>query len=349
MVKVLYHGDFRLHDPAPYDHPENPYRLDIAIHGLMEHGVFEYARLEEPRKADVMDVFLPVHDPSYLKGLLRVLSSDNLLWVDADTYISPGTRRSLARLAGSVIDAVSLLDKGEKLVVILGRPPGHHAGFRGRALGAPTQGFCLVNTIAAIAQRLIESGGRGVNVAILDIDLHHGNGTQEIFYDRRDVLHVDIHQDSRTIYPGTGHPWQVGKGQGRGSKININVPPGARDDVMLQALSKAIEFIEKWSPDFILVSAGLDAYKGDNDMSMISAGSQYFHQAGLHIRRLGVPVIVFLEGGYGSGLERGLPALIHGLVGKEDPIRDEVEESPPRVWKEFERQVTILRRELSKK
>ena len=348
MVRVLYHGDFRLHDPAPYNHPENPYRLDLAIHGLMEYGVFEDAKLEEPRRADIMGVFADVHDPRYLKELLHVLSSGRLLWMDADTYVSPGTKRSLARLAGSVVDAVNLIDNGEKLIVILGRPPGHHAGLKGRALGAPTQGFCLVNTVAALAQRIIETKGQNLKAAILDIDLHHGNGTQEIFYERNDVLHVDIHQDSRTIYPGTGHPWQIGRGRGRGSKININVPPGARDDVMLQALSEATELIEKWSPDYILISAGFDAYKDDNDMGLIGAGSKYFHETGLRVRKLGVPVIVFLEGGYGAGLERGLPALVKGLMGKDDPIKDEVEESPPRVWREFERQLTVLKRELSK-
>lgn len=348
MVKIIYHNDFRLHDPAPYDHPESPYRLDLVIHGLMEYGILEGLEIEEPRRADWTSVYNSVHDSGYLRMLLKALKTDEVLWIDADTYVAPGTRRSLERLAGSVMDAIEYIENGEKLVVILGRPPGHHAGVRGRALGAPTLGFCLVNSVAAITQGLIESAGKNGRVAILDIDLHHGNGTQEIFYERGDVLHVDIHQDSRTIYPGTGHPWQTGRGSGRGSKVNINIPPGARDDVMLQALDEAMLAIEEWSPDYIVVSAGFDAYRGDNDMGMIEAGSKYYHEAGLRIRRLGVPVVVFLEGGYGAGLERGLPALLSGLLGKRDPVRDPVERSPPSVWREFERLLGALKRELAK-
>ncbi|GAB6148467.1 histone deacetylase family protein [Stetteria hydrogenophila] len=348
MAKILYHGDFRVHNPAPYYHPENPYRLDVAMYSLTSHGLLEEATLVEPSKADVLSVYASVHDPGYLRGILREPPPGEVLWVDPDTYISHGTVRALQRLAGSVVDAVNLLTSGEKLVVILGRPPGHHAGVGGRALGAPTLGFCLVNTVAALAQRLIEAGGRSVRVAVLDIDLHHGNGTQEIFYERGDVLHVDIHQDSRTIYPGTGFPWQVGRGPGRGTKININVPVDARDDIMLHALSEAVSFISSWSPDYVLVSAGFDAYRGDNDMGLIEAGSKYYHEAGSALRRLGVPVAVFLEGGYGAGLERGLPALLYGLLGKSDPIRDDVKESHKHVWNEYNRLLSMLKEELAR-
>ncbi len=337
---LLYHAEFKLHDPSPAMHPENPYRLDRALYAVHEHGLTGLMSLMEPPRLDPLQVFTLVHDRRYVEWVVSQAGSGEVVWVDADTYVSPGTRRALERLAGAALTAVRHALKERVSSVVLGRPPSHHAGFRGPAMNAPTLGFCLVNATATAAA-VMSSHGR---VAILDFDLHHGNGTQEIFYGNPNVLHVDIHQDYRTIYPGSGRPEQVGSGDAAGTKVNINIPAGSRGDVMVDAMEKALDVIESWQPDYVIVSAGFDAYKDDNEMAMVSANSRFYHIAGSRLRGMGVPVVAFLEGGYGEGLERGLAAFLHGLLGLEDPVGDGVEDSPENVWMDYEYMLSMLQR-----
>ena len=338
-LKLVYHGDFRLHDPAPYDHPESPARLDAALLGLQNTGLLEELERVEPGRAGYHSVFRGVHEEGYLRRIAELLEEAKragmAVWVDPDTYVSPGTERALQRVAGAV--RLALEESGDLLV--LPRPPGHHAGRSGAAMGAPTLGFCILNTAAAVALGLHAQGAR---VAVLDFDLHHGNGTQEILYDKP-VLHVDIHQDYRTIYPGSGRPDQTGAGEGRGLKVNINVPPGSGDDVMLEALDFAKAKLEEWGPDVLVVSAGFDAYHGDNPMGSVSATTRFYHEVGRAVSGLGARVVVILEGGYSTGLERGLPAFVSGLLGRPNPLPEEETKSPEYAWSRFRDSINRLR------
>jgi acetoin utilization deacetylase AcuC-like enzyme len=314
---LLYHADFKLHDPTPYDHPENPSRLDSMIEGLRSFGVIEVLEPQEPPLGDPK-VYLSVHSPRYFESVMR-RGRRGVEWLDPDTYISPGTHRAIERLAGSasIIDS-GIRSEGWRAAILLPRPPGHHAGVNGPAMGAPTLGFCIFNTTALIA-RLLSREGR---VSVVDFDLHHGNGTQEIFYSDPRVQHVDIHQDSRTIYPGTGFAWQTGEGEARGTKVNFNAPPGAGDDAYSILLDAALEALKAFDPDYIVVSAGFDGYQGDNYMGSLRLTSGIFHRIGTLLRGLDVPVVVVVEGGYSRGLERGLPAFTSGLLGLPDPVGD---------------------------
>lgn len=324
MVKVLFHRDFRLHDPSPYTHPENPMRLDLAM-GAVTSLRSPDIDILEPRLGDP-GVFESVHEASYLSYVLSA-GRTRVLWIDGDTYISPGTRRSVERLAGASLDALEMAS--EEPVVVLGRPPGHHAGRRGRAMGAPTNGFCLVNPVALIAR---VASGRG-RVAVLDIDLHHGNGTQEIFYGDSGVLHVDIHQDPLTIYPGTGFPEDVGEGEGRGYSVNIVTPYAAGDDVYLDALDLALGFLEDYKPWLVVLSAGFDAFRGDNDFTIMNVGEAFYYRVGRALSEFAPNCIVVLEGGYGEGLVRGLRSLLEGLLGVKREYR--VGRSSGSVWKRY--------------
>ena len=330
MPSLLYHDDFKLHDPSPYDHPESPERLDLMLEGLESHGLLErFERVEVP-VGDV-GLYKLVHEESYFNTILK-RGRHGVEWLDPDTYISPGTHKALERLAGAARLAYELVvEGGEGLVLLLPRPPGHHAGRSGRAMGAPTLGFCIFNTSALVARLLSRSG----RVSIIDFDLHHGNGTQEIVYEDPRVQHVDIHQDSRTIYPGTGYPWQVGAGEGAGSKANINLPPGSGDDVFREAVEAAVRMISDFRPDYLVVSAGFDGYRGDNYMGSIRVGSGSYHYLGSRLRGLGRPVVVVVEGGYSAGLLRGLPAFIAGLLGLEDPVGDKTTTSRSEVKRRF--------------
>ncbi|GBF09870.1 conserved hypothetical protein [Aeropyrum pernix] len=325
VLKIVYHEDFLEHSPDPYDHPENPSRLVEAVRGLEESGVYKHLEAVTPPVGDV-GLYTRVHSPAYLRHVLSTAES-GLDWLDPDTYVGPGTLAALKRLAGASVEVYNIVrDGGEAL--LLGRPPGHHAGIRGRALGAPTAGFCIVNTAALIARMLSEHG----KTVILDFDLHHGNGTQEIFYDDPDVYHVDVHQDPTTIYPGTGFPEDIGEGDAKGTKINIILPPNSGDDIYVSAARLALGILERLEPDYIVVSAGFDAYRGDNAFTVMRGGTAMYYLIGSELSRLarrGVAAV--LEGGYGVGLRRALPAFAAGLANLENPYPDAEETSPPSV------------------
>ncbi|MEB3778606.1 MAG: histone deacetylase family protein, partial [Desulfurococcales archaeon] len=289
---VAWHMYFKLHSPprGAY-HPESPRRLELLSRGLkLVEGL--YTRVT-PGVGDVW-VYGRVHDRLYLEEIVGDLETTmEGFFIDNDTYISPGTLEAVKALAGSVSLALEEVDGGH--VFIAGRPPGHHAGVSGPALGAPTQGFCILNTAALLAVMLSERGG----VAVLDFDVHHGNGTQEILMGRPEVIHVDLHQDYRTIYPWTGAPDLRGKG----NLYNINLPPGSGDDVYSDALDLVEDLLGEWGPRYIVVSAGFDMYNGDNNFSYMRASSSTLHRLGAIVSKY--RSVTILEGGYGDGLVRG--------------------------------------------
>ena len=340
-VRVYYHDDFKLHSPEPYSHPENPSRLERALKSLSLKGLSSLVELREPPEGDP-GVYTSIHSPSYVKSILS-LGSYGIEWVDSDTYISPGTPRAVRRLAGASEEAVNEALKGG-IAVILGRPPGHHAGIAGRALGAPTNGFCIVNTAALVAKMLY--GESREPVVIVDFDLHHGNGTQEIFWDDPNIIHVDIHQDPATIYPGVGFPEDVGSGEGKGTKVNVVTPPYSGDDIYLHALSIVEAMIDEVKPRYIVVSAGFDAYRGDNDFTVMNVGSMFYWKAGKILASKARGLVAVLEGGYGVGLERGLSAFIAGLVGVEDPIGDREYASSEYAWRFYRKALERLEKSL---
>jgi acetoin utilization deacetylase AcuC-like enzyme len=325
---LIYSENFKKHDPRPFPHPENPERLNRMLEGLKKYSILRNLKplnppLEDPR------IFLEVHSKEYLDYILTVRK--RVEWIDPDTYVSPGTLDALKALSG----AAYMISEGIEswnYIIILPRPPGHHAGVNGRALGAPTQGFCIFNISALIAQLLSK---KGYKIAILDFDAHHGNGTQEIFYRRGDILHVDIHQDSSTIYPGTGFPHQSGEGGGEGTKININLPPRSGDDIFTNASEKALEFVRLHDPDVLIVDAGFDGYVNDNYMVSLKITSSSFNLLGKKLRKLGVKVVAIIEGGYGEGLSKGLPSFASGLLGSNDPVKDPPTTSDKGTWRVY--------------
>lgn len=345
VVEILYSEGFKRHDPSPYEHPESPARLDTALEGIRRYlgtpGVYS---VREPGRSGDMHVWAEVHSPSYVKMVLGYAGTGTVDWIDGDTYVSPGTMDALRELTSAVLEAVNLAEHGGS-VFILGRPPGHHAGVMGRAMGAPTAGFCLFNASALVARKLSSLG----SVAVVDFDVHHGNGTQEIFFDDPSVIHIDVHQDPRTLYPGTGYPEDVGAGRARGTKINVVVPPGSGDDIYLDALELIADLLAEHSPDYLVFSAGFDAYEGDNLFSHERATSRFYSAMGKLVWRVKPKgVVAVLEGGYGSGLYKGLPAFTAGLAGMDDPVGDEATESFEARWNEYREWRDRLIKALSK-
>ena len=336
----LYHGEvFYKHRPKGY-HPENPERLRLAYDSLKRYGLLDMLEVVEPPLAGEEDV-LRIHSPWYVDRV-RDLSMAGGGVLDPDTYVSEDTWEAALAYVGSAIDGASR----DGVSIVLGRPPGHHAGRDGVAMEAPTLGFCIFNGSAAAALRLADEGFRAL---VLDFDVHHGNGTQEILYREARVYHVDLHQDPSTLYPGTGWPWQTGDGSARGTKLNLVAPPGCGDDCYDYMLDKVIDILDRlgFKPNAIVFDAGFDAYVDDGLASMRATSNTYYNIAVRVVSEYKPSrVVVVLEGGYSAGLERGLPAFIAGLLGLDNPVEDKPTISHPDRLRMLEANIAELERQL---
>jgi len=317
---LIYDDIFLKHYTGAY-HPENPNRLIKIIETLKGKNILMKIALEKPVKASIDDVLL-VHDENYVKYVEKAVVSGQK-YLDPDTPISRESFDVALYAVGATILGCKKLLNGEfDVCFVLQRPPGHHAGRAGAALGAPTLGFCLFNNIAIAARYLTVRHGLK-RVAIFDFDCHHGNGTQEIFYSDDSVLYISTHQDGRTAYPGTGFIDEVGEGRGKGFNINIPLPPLTGDDLYEEVLKNIVErVLRRSSPEMLLLSAGFDAHKEDPITSMNLSVNSFTEIAKMVERLIKEGVIrksIFvLEGGYGPGLAKGIYNIIACLTGLSD-------------------------------
>jgi len=288
-------------------HPERPARVTAAMEGVRDLDLGHELLVVDPPLADVDSLAL-VHTRDYLDGLAE-LSASGGGRADPDTYVRADSWRAARRSAGAGLSAIEALGAaGEGVAFVAGRPPGHHA------LADQAMGFCLLNNVAVSAATL---AARGERVLILDWDVHHGNGTQAIFWDDPDVLYVSTHQ--WPLYPGTGHPEEVGGRDAPGTTVNIPLPPGATGDVVQRALETLVTpVVDAFAPTWVLVSAGFDAHRDDPLAELALSGGDF---AGLARRAAGYApapgrLVLFLEGGYDLGaLRRSVEASLGALLG----------------------------------
>lgn len=209
---------------------------------------------------------------------------------DAGTPITAGTWRAAMASANVALTGQQLLATGEKAVFALCRPPGHHAA--SNLYG----GYCFLNNAAIAAQALLDGGAK--RVVILDVDYHHGNGTQEIFYHRNDVLFISLHADPRWEYPYyLGYEDEKGIAQGEGFNINYPLPWGIDWPHYSQLLKEAVNFITNYSPDALVVSLGVDTYENDPIAKFRLKTEDYLY-LGEAIATIGKPTLFVMEGGY---------------------------------------------------
>ncbi|MDB5935760.1 MAG: acetylpolyamine amidohydrolase [Massilia sp.] len=234
-----------------------------------------------------------------IRGLRFDIEPDNfsarmgLYSMDSGTPLTAGTWVAAKTGADCAVNAAHALRLGERGTFALTRPPGHHAGadFFG--------GYCFLNNAALAAQHLLDDGAK--RVGILDIDYHHGNGTQSIFYGRGDVLFASIHADPRTEFPFyLGHADETGEGAGRGCNMNLPLPAGASTAQWFAALETACIKLASYAPDALVVSLGVDTFAGD-PLSHFTLQSADFLRVGERIAQLGLPTVFVLEGGYAVG------------------------------------------------
>jgi len=272
-------------------HPENAGRLR-AIEERLDAEDWRGLEVLEAPAASVEQV-LRVHTPRHLE-LIEAIADRGGGSIDLDTLMSERSYDAGLRAAGGAARAAELLlGEGERFAFCGLRPPGHHAE-RDRAMG-----FCLFNNVAiAVSHALAELGAR--RVMILDWDVHHGNGTQEVFYESDAVLFASIHQSP--LYPGTGSAAETGAGAGEGFTVNLPVGPGAGPDEFLSLVQHvAIPLLDAFQPDLLAISAGYDAHRDDplaecmlDDRAYADMAASLRDAAGRH----GVGVLVCLEGGY---------------------------------------------------
>jgi acetoin utilization deacetylase AcuC-like enzyme len=290
MAAPLYfrHTSSLEHETGP--HPEGPGRIP-AIERAMEARNWLGFELRDAPRADVEDL-LRVHPQSHIEHVRTMCERG--LPLDPDTITSPGSWSAALHAAGGAVHLVDALLGGDAKLGFSGmRPPGHHAEH------ASAMGFCLFNNVAAAARRALDEHGL-TRVFVLDWDVHHGNGTNEIFHETSSVLFASLHQSP--LYPGTGALSDVGSGEGQGYSINLPVPPGSGEDQWLSLVEHVvIPAAREYEPQLVLVSAGFDAHRADPLASCMLETSS-FGELAKHVRALAdsldAPVGVVLEGGY---------------------------------------------------
>ncbi|MBZ9874138.1 histone deacetylase family protein [Mesorhizobium sp. BR1-1-9] len=337
-MKAFYAQEQKRHDPkaflssgAPQPNPEKPERVERLLAGAKSAG----CTIERPRNHGLGPV-AAVHTPEYLDFLEHIYTRWERIegasaevipnihpiarngsypasavgqagyhMADTACPISGETWQSALWSAWSAVEAAEAVMAGAPATYALCRPPGHHA------FADVAGGFCFINNSALAAQVLRRQAAR---VAILDVDLHHGNGTQGIFYARPDVLTVSLHADPVRFYPFFwGHADERGEGLGLGYNFNLPLPRKSADAAFLEALEVAFQRIRAFSPDALVVALGLDVFEGD-PFGGLSVTTPGFSRIGEAIAKLGLPTAIVQEGGYLSdGLGDNLTAFLTGF------------------------------------
>ncbi len=291
MAEPLYvrHASSLEHDTGL--HPEGPGRIPAIERELEARDWLGYRRVEAP--AVDMDVLTGVHPQAYVDSV-RSMSERGGGAFDADTLASAGSYDAALHAAGGACSLVEALLDGRAAAGFCGlRPPGHHAE------PATAMGFCLFNNVAVAARHALDSLDAN-RVFILDWDVHHGNGTNDIFHATDAVLFASIHQSP--LYPGSGSLADSGSGAGQGYTINMPVPPGSGEGVWLALVEHVVAPVGRaYAPELILVSAGFDAHRAD-PLADCRLETESFAAMARHVRALadevGAPVGAVLEGGY---------------------------------------------------
>ena len=282
MVLVFTHPDCARHVTPP-GHPERVERLGAADRGLAGIAV-ERRDCPLGEEAEV----LRCHPAGYLARVKAAVPREGWAQLDGDTFLSPGSYEAAMRAVGGICAAVDAVVSGEaKTAFVAGRPPGHHAE-RETAMG-----FCLFGTVAIGAKRALEVHGLA-RVAIVDFDVHHGNGTQDLLWEEGRCLFVSSHQ--MPLYPGSGRPEERGA---HGQVLNVPLREGSGGRAMRDAYERLVfPALEAWGPELLLISAGFDAHVDDPLAGLEWQAEDYAWLTGRLCDFAGGRVVSTLEGGY---------------------------------------------------
>ena len=293
MTGFIHHDLFLKH-LEDFPHSEKPERLSAIHDQIKKSGIADSLAFIEAQPAETKWIER-VHDAEYVDDILGLIINDAVVLDWGDTIATPDTPQAAVHAAGAGMQAAKLVLDGKLSSAFCAvRPPGHHA------LRDQVMGFCLFNNIAVTAASLIDDHGLE-RVAIVDFDVHHGNGTERTFIEDDRVLFISLHQ--YPYYPGTGAADVIGNGRGRGYNLNIPMEAGAGDEEYRKAFEeKVIPGLDDFKPEFILISAGFDAHQKD-PLAFINLSSEMFGTMTTMLRRsadnhCNGRIVSFLEGGY---------------------------------------------------
>ncbi len=337
---LVYSEKYLQHRPGQ-GHPERPERLEAIVGALKRAKLWgePNTKVIEPALAKRENIEL-AHDAEYIALVEKLSSFEKPL--DVDTSVRKNTFELAMLAAGGAIDAGRAVLSGEASnAFALVRPPGHHAG---RNRGG---GFCYFNNLAVMVERL-KREFKLKRIFILDIDAHHGNGSQDIFFNDPSVLYMSLHQDGRTLYPGTGFVDELGAGEGEGYTVNVPFPPGSGDAEYAGVMRELfVPLTREFKPELIAVSAGFDAL-ADDPLTQLGLTTQAYgwltscvvEQAN---RLCGGKVVLTLEGGYALKLLADAAVnVVKVLVGQELeppqesrrlPVIDELKKKLASYWR----------------
>src|SRR3954468_15005608 len=315
----LHHESSLRHDPGP--HPERAERI-VAIDRELEArgGLGWERRSSQPAEREAL---LAVHPLEHIR-FIRELSEMGGGAIDLDTAVSEGSYEAALHGAGGACDAVDAVLGGARSAFSAHRPPGHHAE------AARAMGFCLFNSVAVGARWALDRRGCE-RVLIVDWDVHHGNGTNDIFHATDEVLFVSIHESP--LYPGTGPASDAGSGVGTGYTVNLPVAAGSGDDVWVSLVAHVVAPLARaYAPDLVLVSAGYDAH-ADDQLAGCRVSDAGFAAMAAWARAIAAeadaPLAAILEGGYELGaLSRGVAETMGALGASDAPEPPAVEPHP---------------------
>jgi acetoin utilization deacetylase AcuC-like enzyme len=316
-VSFIYDPIYLKHDTG--QHVENAGRLDAIISHLEQTGLKQQLIPIKPRSVSVAEISL-VHDKRYISHIQNTAQKGGG-WLNSDTVISPDSYQAAIYAAGGAIKAAEAVIDGEiDSAFALVRPPGHHATHR------QAMGFCLFNNVAIAAKHILVKYKLD-RIAIIDFDVHHGNGTQEAFYEDPRVLYISTHEYPH--YPGTGSIEETGIGDGEGTTVNIPLPAGCGDAQYSPVFEQiVVPAVKRFNPELILVSAGYDTHWADG-LALMQVSATGFAQMVKIIKGLADELcrgrLVFtLEGGYNpTALATSVKATFDMLLDNakiEDPL-----------------------------
>jgi acetoin utilization deacetylase AcuC-like enzyme len=308
-VGFVYHPACLEHNNGP-SHPERPQRISAVHQRVTASGLLDRL-VQVPPEPCPVERLEQVHERSYVAAL-REACRQAPTWLDPDTGVSAGSWDAALLSAGGAVAACDAVMSGKVgAAFVATRPPGHHAE-AGQAMG-----FCLLNNVAVAARYLQDTHGIG-RVAIIDWDVHHGNGTQHLFEENGDIFYFSVHQFP--FYPGTGDRRERGRGKGTGSTLNVPLPAGCGDDEYRKVFREILRpAIDEFRPEGILISAGFDAHRDDPLAGMRVTEDGYVDLTrivqSIADEHCGGRLVSLLEGGYDlKGLAASVEAHLEALI-----------------------------------